>query len=125
LALDGFIGSCLFARDVWDSPREGDGIGAHRIVERTSTRVRMTGRIWLIADQSQESFWLDLEIDPEAPDHVRWTLYFTLIEYGRGRPRDLRDAHYFIQAPEEGTWETTVSGTAIARDGQLELPEVG
>jgi hypothetical protein len=125
LALDLFIGRCLFARDVWDSPHESDGIGDHRFVERTDSRVRMTGSIWLIADQSQELFWLDLEIEPEGSDHVHWSLHFKLIEYGRVRLRDLRDACYFIQAPEEGTWETTVPGTAIVRDGELDLPEIG
>ena len=64
LALERFLGACLFARGIWDSTRAGDGIADVRVLEGGSTHLTVIGRVWLIADQTQETFCLELELEP-------------------------------------------------------------
>jgi hypothetical protein len=122
--LDAFLGQCLYEAGVWSSPRGGDGIARLRVVERTSSRVRLLGRIRLIESQLQEPFWLDLAEDIYGGGRIRWTLRFGLLSFGRGRPRDLRDAVHLMGAPEDGAWRVLLDGAAVIEDDQLRPVEL-
>jgi hypothetical protein len=104
---------------IWSSPREGDGIARLRVVERTSGRLRLLGRIWLISDQGQEPFWLELT---EERDRIHWTLHFGLMSFGQRR--DLRDVVDLMTAPEEGAWRVRLDGTAVLEAGELRAVEL-
>ncbi|HMG55180.1 MAG TPA: hypothetical protein VK601_16905 [Kofleriaceae bacterium] len=78
-ALDAFVSSCLFDGCVWTSPRESDGIpNIERVLERTSDRLRLCGRIYNI-DQTLHPFWLELSRDVSGPS-ATWILYFDVVE---------------------------------------------
>ena len=73
----------------------------------------------MIASQGQEPFWLDLT---DESDHVRWTLHFGLMSFGRGR--DLRDGVELMTTPEEGAWRVVLEGTAVLEEGELRAAEL-
>ena len=128
-ALDVFLGQCLHGGGVWPSPREGDGIARLRVIERTRSRVRLIGRVWMIAGQvdgtgQQESFWLDLSQDSAGLERVSFSLHFGLSSFGRGRPRDLKDAVELMDTPEQGTWRAFLTGTAVLDGDQLRELEI-
>lgn len=118
-ALEAFLGTCLTAHGLWDSPRVSDGIADTKVLEAGSANLVVVGRVWLVADQQQETFCLALEVEPGAGQRARWTIRYRLVGFGRGRARDLRDAWQLLQRPDDASWAHTVSGHATVRAGRL------
>ena len=120
--LDPFLGQCLSRAGIWSSPREGDGIARLRVVERTALRVRLLGRVWLIKNQNQEPFWLDLDEESGGSGRILWTLHFGLLSFGRAR--DLRDVVDLMNTPEEGAWRVVLEGVAVIEGSDLHPVEL-
>jgi len=118
-ALALFVSERLFEAGVWRSARASDGVAAYRVVLLTGESARLKGRIWLVADQTQKTFWLDLEEANRSSEFIRWTLYFDISSFGRGRERNLLTAFEVLDAPENAVWRTTLSGLAIQNTGQF------
>jgi hypothetical protein len=111
--LELFVGQRLVDAGVWDSWRTSDGIKRFRVLEHGESRVRLSGEIWKIDDQSLHVFWLNLVRESTQPDRVAWTLHFDVL-----RPR-ARDAVDLLDRAEDGEWAITLSGIARVRDGVL------
>ncbi len=94
-AIETFVSARLCDAGIWKHPRESDGIGAYRFVERTATRARIVGRIWTIADQVEHHFWLDLE---RGEDALVWSLHFEVDPDGRSERR----MRHMVDALEDG-----------------------
>jgi hypothetical protein len=113
--LDWFIGSCLSAGGLWDSPRTSDGIDAvHRVFERAPDVVRVCGRIWHIA-QTLHTFWLEVVRDSEQ-DRFGWFLYFDVAETSARRARNALDNH---EIPDDIEWHSKLAGEAGVQDDAL------
>jgi hypothetical protein len=106
-AVESFLAQRLNESDVWSSPRHSDGVSSLRVVESTSSRLRVCGWIWTI-DQTEHAFWLELDRAENKPG-VHLTLFYDLELDGRSRSRALRvlDA---LQHPVNATWREMRTG---------------
>jgi hypothetical protein len=114
--LEAFIADRLVHEGAWKSRRESDGVESCRIVEHSSTRVRLCGKIWEISDQTLHTFYAELERDHASAQETRWALYFEVLT---ASPRQARNAADLIEAPEDGEWRVALSGQALVQDGVL------
>jgi hypothetical protein len=108
--LAAFVSQRLFEAGVWSSPRVSDGVSSYRVMERGRGALRLCGRIWDI-DQSQHSFWLDLEWEPGDKQGANWKLFFGVDETAMS-PRRARLAIDCIEAPNQVTWRVALTGRA-------------
>jgi hypothetical protein len=116
-ALGWFIGSCLCAGGVWESPRTSDGIqGIDRVFERAPDVLRVRGRIFEI-DQALHAFWLELARHASG-DRVAWSLYFDVAE---ASPRRARNALDRSDRPDDIEWRAKVTGEATVEGGVLTI----
>jgi hypothetical protein len=105
-AIEAFVVDCLTAEGTW-SGRESDGIATLRVVERTATRASIAGRIWLVASQIQEPFWIVAERDRSGD--VRWSLHYGLPV---DTTRRARDAVLVADSPDAITWRASLLGSS-------------
>ena len=109
-ALERFV-----AERVFQNPRAGDGIVGWRIIECSASRVRIVGRMWLIEDQSQQVFFVELISTNE--NEFRWTISFGLLAIGSSRrPRDLENATILIESADQAEWQSEFSGSQRISD---------
>jgi hypothetical protein len=113
LALEWFIGTCLFEAGVWESPRTSDGIVAiERVGEQGPEALRARGQIWEI-DQSLHAFWLEIE---RAGDRFAWRLYYDVIASSERRAWDALSSH---ERAEDIEWRAAIAGEATIEGDAL------
>jgi len=113
LALEWFIGTCLFEGGVWTSPRTSDGVlEIERVGEQEPEGLRARGKIWQI-DQSLHGFWLEIE---RAADRFEWRIYYDVIASSERRAWGALSSH---ERAEDIEWRVTLAGEATVGGNAL------
>jgi hypothetical protein len=109
--IDILVGHILTYCNVWDSPRNSDGIVWCDAIDDSSEGYRLRGRIWTI-DQTLHQFWLDLNWQSLEKPEFRWSLYFEVQPSNKIPKRHMESTIEIIRTPESADWQFHFSGLA-------------
>jgi hypothetical protein len=109
--LEAFVAKCLTDAGVWLRARESDGIPSARVVETSTQRLQICGRVYTI-DQVEHGFSLDIRLGSD----MRWQLYFDIASANAARGLSQIEA---LRSADELEWRVLLSGVGGDISGLL------